>query len=136
MGKAKVQQYPLEMTEITDRPFDKIAIDLVTNCETSTFGNKHNLTIIDHLTGWPEAFPIPDKSAEMIVANLSINTCQYTCASAIFCLTMAQNSRTASWTMPCNSLGLIEFSLLHITPRVMANWKFPQVSETNTEETL
>ena len=67
--KAKVQQYPLQMTEIPDRPFDKIAIDLVTNCKTSTSGNKHILTIIDHLTGWPEAFPIPDKSADTIVAT-------------------------------------------------------------------
>ena len=57
------------MTEIPDRPFDKIAIDLVTNCETSTSGNKHILTIIDHLTGRPEAFPIPDKSADTIVAT-------------------------------------------------------------------
>ena len=32
--KAKVQHYPLQMTEIPDRPFDKIAIDLVTECET------------------------------------------------------------------------------------------------------
>ena len=32
--KAKVQQYPLQMTEIPDRPFDKIAIDLVTDCKT------------------------------------------------------------------------------------------------------
>ena len=55
------------MTEIPDRPFDKIAINLVMECETSTSGNKHILTIIDHLTGWPEAFPIPDKSADTIV---------------------------------------------------------------------
>ena len=68
--KAKVQQYPLQMTEIPDRPFDKIAIDLVTDCKTSTSGNKHILTIIDHLTGWLEAFPIPDKSADTIVATL------------------------------------------------------------------
>ena len=67
--KAKVQQYPLQMTEIPDRSFDKIAIDLVTDCETSTSGNKHILTIIDHLTGWPEAFPIPDKTADTIVAT-------------------------------------------------------------------
>ena len=67
--KAKVQQYPLQMTEIPDRPFDKIAIDLVTECETSTSGNKCILTIIDHLTGWPETFPIPDKSADTIVAT-------------------------------------------------------------------
>ena len=50
-AKAKVQQFPLQMTEIPDRPFDKIAIDLVTDCNTSTSGNKHILTIIDHLTG-------------------------------------------------------------------------------------
>ena len=63
------KQYPLQMTKIPDRPFDKIAIDLVTDCETSTSGNKHILTIIDHLTGWPEAFPIPDKSVYTIVAT-------------------------------------------------------------------
>ena len=58
------------MTGIPDRLFDKIAIDLVTDCKTSTSGNKHILTIIDHLTGWPEAFPIPDISADTIVATL------------------------------------------------------------------
>ena len=67
--KDKVQQYQLQMTEIPDRPFDKIAINLVMESETSTSGNKHILTIIDHLTGWPEAFPIPDKSADTIVTT-------------------------------------------------------------------
>ena len=64
--KAKVQAYPLQMTEIPDRPFDKIAIDLVTE---SNSGNKHILTIIDHLTGWPEAFPIPDKLTSTMVST-------------------------------------------------------------------
>ena len=65
--KAKIQNYPLQMTEIPNRPFNKIAIDLVTECATSTSGNKHILTIIDHLTGWLEAFPLPDKSADTMV---------------------------------------------------------------------
>ena len=70
------------MTEIPDRPFDKIAIDLVTECKTSTSGNKHILTIIDHLTGWPEAFPIPDKSGDTIVSTfineyLPVNMCPW-----------------------------------------------------------
>ena len=65
--KVKVLVYPLQMSEIPDRPFDKIAIDLVMECETSTSGNKHILTINDHLIGWPEAFPIPDKSPDTIV---------------------------------------------------------------------
>ena len=70
--KAKVQAYPLQMTEIPEHPFDKIAIDLVTECNVSSSGNKHILTITDHLTGWPDAFPIPDKSADTI-ASMFIN---------------------------------------------------------------
>ena len=66
--KANVQAYPLQITEISEWPFDKIAIDLVTECETSGSGNKHILTIIDHLTGWPEAFPLLDKSEDTIVS--------------------------------------------------------------------
>ena len=67
--KVEVQAYPLQMTEIPEWPFNKIAIDLVTECETSSSGNKHILTIIDHLAGWPEAFPIPDKSADTIAST-------------------------------------------------------------------
>ena len=62
--KAKAQHYPLQVMEILDRPFNKIAIDLIRECDMSTSGNKHILTIIDHLTGWPEAFFISDKTAD------------------------------------------------------------------------
>ena len=55
------------MTEIPNRPFNKIPIDLVTECDTSTSGNI--LTIVDHLTGWPEVFPILVKSADTIVST-------------------------------------------------------------------
>ena len=54
------------MTEIPDRPFDKIAMDLVTDFTESNKGNKHILTIIDLLTGWPEVILIPNKSADTI----------------------------------------------------------------------
>ena len=67
--KAKIQNYPPQMMKIPNRPFDKIAIDLVTECETSTSGNKYILTVIDHLIGWPEAYPIPDKTADTIVST-------------------------------------------------------------------
>ena len=36
--KAKVQNYPLQMMEIPDRPFDKIATHLVTEYEISASG--------------------------------------------------------------------------------------------------
>ena len=58
------------MTEIPDRPFDKIAMDLVTDFTESNKGNKHILTIIDLLKGWPEAIPIPNKFADTITKAL------------------------------------------------------------------
>ena len=54
------------MMEIPDRPFDKIVMDLVTDFTESNKGNKHILTIIDLLTGWPEAILILNKSANTI----------------------------------------------------------------------
>ena len=65
--KAKTQVYSLQMTDIHDRPFDKIVIDLVSDLNISASGYQHILTIIDHLTGRPEAFPIPDKKADTTV---------------------------------------------------------------------
>ena len=97
--KAKIQNYPLQMTEIPDRTFDKIAIDLITECETSTSGNKHILTIIDHLIGCPEAFPIPDKSADTIVSTfinkyLPVHMCpRYTLSD-----NGTEFNKTTSWT--------------------------------------
>ena len=78
--KQKLKLTPLQMTEIPDYPFDKIAMDLVTQYETSSSGNKHILTIINYPTGWPEAFPILDKSADTIVPifinqYLPVHTC-------------------------------------------------------------
>ena len=51
--KSRTQIYGLQMTDIPDRPFDKIAIDLVSDIKVSTSGNQHILTIIDHLMWWP-----------------------------------------------------------------------------------
>ena len=68
--KARVQSYPLHMTKIPDRPFHKITMDLVMDFTESNKGNKHILTIIDLLTGWPEAIPIPNKSANPITNAL------------------------------------------------------------------
>ena len=49
--KARTQVYPLQMTDILDRPIDNIALDLVSHLNVSTSGNQHILTIPAHLTG-------------------------------------------------------------------------------------
>ena len=54
------------MTEIPDQPFNKIVMDLVSDFTESNKRNKHILTIIYLLMGWPEAIPIPNKSADTI----------------------------------------------------------------------
>ena len=71
--KAGTQLYPLQMTDIPDRSFEKIAIDLVSDLSVSTSGNQHILTIIHHLTGWQEDFSIPNKKADTIVCVLINN---------------------------------------------------------------
>ena len=69
--KGRTQLYPLQMTDIPDRPFDKITTDVVSDLNVSTSGNQH--TITDHLTGWPETFLIPEKIADTIVSVLINN---------------------------------------------------------------
>ena len=70
----------LQMTDVPNRPFDKRAIDLVSDFSVSASGNQQLLTITSHLTGWPDTFPISDKKTETIVCiflnnYLPINMC-------------------------------------------------------------
>ena len=109
---AQVQSYPLHMMEIQDRPFDKIAMDLITDFNESNKGNKHILTIIDLLMGWTEAIPIPNKSADTI-----------TKAFGSYYWIMAQNSRIKPSTESRKISVLKGYSLHHTTLKVMGNWK-------------
>ena len=47
---------------IANYPMQIIGMDLIGPFVTSPGGNKYVLTIIDHCTGWAEAYPIPDKT--------------------------------------------------------------------------
>ena len=124
MPQRKGQNYPLQMMEIPNRPFDTIAIGLVTEYETSTSGNKHILTIIDHLTGWPEAFPILDKSADTIVSAfinkyLPVHMCPRYILSD-----NGTEFKNNLMDQVLKQLGIDwTFSAL-ITHKVTANWKY------------
>ena len=121
--KARVQSYPLHMMEIPDRPFEKIAMDLVTDFTESNKGNKHILTIIDLLMGWPEAIPIPNKSADTITKHSSDTTCPDTCAPGTYYRIMAQNSRIRPSTGSQRISVSKGYSLHHTTLKVMGNWR-------------
>ena len=42
-------------------PMQVVAMDLIGPFVTSSGNNKYVLTVVDHCTGWAEAYPIPDK---------------------------------------------------------------------------
>ena len=61
---------PMSEMPIATYPFEIIGVDLTGPLATSTNGNKYMLTIIDHCSGWAEAFPIPDKKCATVEKKL------------------------------------------------------------------
>ena len=47
-------------------PFAKLSMDISGLYPTSLSGNRYILSVVDHYTGCPEAFAIPDKSAQSV----------------------------------------------------------------------
>jgi transposase InsO family protein len=58
---------PLQETDIPPYAFAKIALDVSGPYPTSLSGNKYIVSFIDLYSGYPEAFAVPDKSADTIV---------------------------------------------------------------------
>ena len=56
----------LQETDVPPYPFAKIRLDLSGPYPTTMSGNKYIIGFIDLYSGWPEAFAVPDKSADNI----------------------------------------------------------------------
>lgn len=52
---------PPEITGTPIAPFQEVGIDLVGPFLPPHNGNKYIIALVDHHTGWAEAYPIPDK---------------------------------------------------------------------------
>ena len=61
---------PLQEPEFVKSAGEKIAFDTCGPFPISSKGNKYMLTILDLYSGWPEVFPVPDKSAESVAKVL------------------------------------------------------------------
>ena len=67
----KVKQ-PLQETDIPPYPMAKLSLDLSGPYPTTLSGNRYIIAFDDWYSGWPEAFSVPDKTAET-VADLIID---------------------------------------------------------------
>jgi transposase InsO family protein len=59
-----------QITETPKRPFERVGVDLTGPFLPSLQNNRYLLCMVDHLTGWAEAIPIPDKRATTVWAAL------------------------------------------------------------------
>ena len=64
--KLQADKYQLKTTEIPKKPFAKVSVDLIVQLPISHSGNKNNLVVTNHLTGWPIATAIPDKESTTV----------------------------------------------------------------------
>ena len=63
---------PQQETDAPPFPFAKLGLDISGPYPTTLSGNKYIISFVDWYSGWPEAFPVPDKSTET-VAHLIID---------------------------------------------------------------
>ena len=66
LEKMQADKYQLQTTEIPNRSFAKVSIDLIVELPTSHYGNKNILVMVDHLTHWSMIKPILDKVATTV----------------------------------------------------------------------
>ena len=66
---------PLQETDIPPYPFAKVRLDLSGPYPTTLSRNKYIIGFIDLYNGWPEAFAVPDKSADNIAHLLIDEIC-------------------------------------------------------------
>ena len=71
--KLQADKYQLQTTEIPNKTFAKVSIDLIVDLPVSHHGNKNILVMIDQLTSWPIAVAIPDKEATTIAKAVNTN---------------------------------------------------------------
>ena len=61
----KIKQ-PLQETDIPPYPMAKVSLDLSGPYPTSMSGNRYIIAFVDWFSGWPEAFAVPDKTADTV----------------------------------------------------------------------
>ncbi len=61
---------PMQNMPIPEFPFQICGIDTCGPYPDSESGNRYIITIVDHFSGWPEAYPVPNKQAVTVAKVL------------------------------------------------------------------
>ena len=68
--KMRQQRAPMQEAYIPKYPFECVGIDTTEPFPESDFGNSYIIMMIDHFTGWPQAFAVSNKDAETVAQLL------------------------------------------------------------------
>ena len=110
----KISQ-PLQETDIPPYPMAKLSLDLSGPYPTTLSGNKYIIAFVDWFSGWPEAFAVPDKTADT-VAQLIIEDVypRHGCALQIVSDNGAENvNRTVKETLARLKIDHVLTSVYH-----------------------
>ena len=110
----KISQ-PLQETDIPPYPMAKLSLDLSGPYPTTLSGNKYIIAFVDWFSGWPEAFAVPDKTADT-VAQLIIEEIypRHGCALQIVSDNGAENvNRTVKETLARLKIDHVLTSVYH-----------------------
>ena len=110
----KISQ-PLQETDIPPYPMAKLSLDLSGPYPTTLSGNKYIIAFVDWFSGWPEAFAVPDKTADT-VAQLIIEEIypRHGCALQIVSDNWAENvNRTVKETLASLKIDHVLTSVYH-----------------------
>ena len=101
--KMQADKYQLQTTEILNRPFAKVSIDLIVEVPTSNYGNKNILVMVEQLTSWPMVKAIPYKEATT-VANAIMTNSYLNMGIQKSCMIMERNLPMTLWPMSAKNL--------------------------------
>ena len=68
--KLKALRVPIQSMPVPDAPFQLVAMDLQGPFPETENGDRYILSLICMFSGWPEAFSVPDKSADTVARVL------------------------------------------------------------------
>ena len=62
----RAERVPMGEMPLASYPMQIVGADLIGPLPQSSKGNRYILTMIDHCSGWAEAYPLPDKTSKSV----------------------------------------------------------------------